>query len=69
MFSCGRVAHPKVSEAVRYLPCLLYGQVGNRVFIILLFGWFKVLCVVLAILIRASHILGLSYTPKTCTPF
>lgn len=38
-------------------------------FIILLFGWFKVLCVVLAILIRASHILGLSYTPKTCTPF
>lgn len=38
MFSCGRVAHPKVSEADRYLPCLLYGQVGNRAFIILLFG-------------------------------
>lgn len=45
------------------------GGLCTPLYIILLFDWFKVLCVVLAILIRASHILGLSYTPKTCTPF
>lgn len=45
------------------------GGPWTPLYIILLFDWFKALCVVLAIQLRASHILGLSYTPKTCTPF